>query len=75
MSFIDEIKYSLKGRNNFNTLIYLNLIVFGIIIVFKILGFLLGSNFFDIVQWLAVPADIDSLLSRPWTIVTYMFIL
>ncbi|MBN2776592.1 MAG: rhomboid family intramembrane serine protease [Bacteroidales bacterium] len=73
MSFIDEIKYSLKGRNNFNTLIYLNLIVFGIIMVFKILGFLSGSDFFDIVPWLAVPADIDSLLVRPWTIVTYMF--
>jgi membrane associated rhomboid family serine protease len=73
MSFIDEIKYSLKGRNNFNILIYLNLIVFGIIIVFKILGFLSGADFFDIVPWLAVPADIDSLLSRPWTIITYMF--
>ncbi|MDD4148737.1 MAG: rhomboid family intramembrane serine protease [Bacteroidales bacterium] len=73
MSFIDELKYSLKGRNNFNTLIYINLIVFGVIILTKIISFLFGITNFDLVLLLAVPADIDTLIRKPWTIITYMF--
>ncbi len=44
MSFIDELKYSFKGRNNFNLLIYLNLIIFGIIQIVKIVLFFKGSE-------------------------------
>ena len=73
MSFIDELKYSLKGRNNFNILIYINLIVFGLIITTKIICFLFGITNFDLVLFLAVPADIDTLIRKPWTIITYMF--
>ncbi len=73
MRFIDELKYSLKGRNNFNVLIYINLIVFGLIIVTKVICFLFGITNFDLVQLLAVPADIDTLIKKPWTIITYMF--
>ncbi|MDD2634131.1 MAG: rhomboid family intramembrane serine protease [Bacteroidales bacterium] len=73
MRFIDEVRYSLKGRNNFNTLIYINLIVFGLIVLAKVVCFLFGISNFDLVLLLAVPADIDTLIRKPWTIITYMF--
>jgi membrane associated rhomboid family serine protease len=73
MTIIDEIKYSLKGRNNFNTLIYINLIVFLIVMLSKIVAFFGGFNDFDIINWFAVPANIDDLFRKPWTIITYMF--
>ncbi|PLX08270.1 MAG: rhomboid family intramembrane serine protease [Marinilabiliales bacterium] len=73
MSIIDEIKYSLRGRNNFNTLIYINLGVFLLITLSKIIVFFGGFSGFDIVPYLAVPADPDTLANRPWTVITYMF--
>lgn len=36
MSFLDELKYSFKAKNNFNILIYINLIVFLFIQLFKV---------------------------------------
>lgn len=47
-------------------------------LLINLLGWLLelsgtgGST--DIVQWLALPGDIHLLLSRPWTLLTYMWI-
>jgi len=73
MNLFDEIKYSFKVRNNFNTLIYINLIVFVLIALSKIVAFFGGFSSFDLVSWLAVPADLDTLMRRPWTVITYMF--
>ncbi len=73
MRLFNEIKYSFKVKNNFNTLIYINLIVFVVIAMSKIITFLGGISGFDLVTYLSVPANIDSLLKRPWTVITYMF--
>ncbi len=73
MSFIDEIKYSLKGKNNFNILIYINLIVFAFIQLVKIVLFFTGNENYQYLTWIAIPADTHSLLQHPWTIITYMF--
>lgn len=73
MNLFDEIKYTLKGRNNFNTLIYINLALFILIAISKVIAFFCGFSDFDLVSWFAVPADLDTLLHRPWTIITYMF--
>jgi membrane associated rhomboid family serine protease len=73
MSFIDELKYSFKGRNNFNLLIYLNLIIFAAIQVVKIVLFFKGSENYDFLRWLAVPAGFEQLAKYPWTVISYMF--
>lgn len=73
MSFIDEIKYSLKGKNNFNILIYINLIVFVLIQLAKIILFFTGNETYNFIKWLAVPADPENLIHYPWTVITYMF--
>jgi membrane associated rhomboid family serine protease len=73
MSFIDELKHSFKGNNNFKILIYINLIIFVCIIVVNAVTYLFGYDNFDIVSWLALPANFNVLIRKPWTIVTYMF--
>lgn len=73
MSFIDELKYSFKGRNNFNLLIYLNLIVFVLIQIVKIILFFSNSLSYDFLRWIAVPAGLEQLGKYPWTVITYMF--
>lgn len=73
MSFIDELKYSFKGRNNFNLLIYLNLIIFVLIQIVKIVLFFSNSLSYDFLRWLAVPAGLEQLGKYPWTVITYMF--
>jgi len=73
MSFIDEIKSSFKVRNNFNILIYINLVVFLLIQLSGAVLYISGNEKYEFIKWLAVPADTQSLLHRPWTVITYMF--
>ena len=73
MSFIDEIKYTLKSKDSFKALIYINLIVFVIIMLSNALTFMSGYENFKILSWIAIPANTHTLLYRPWTIITYMF--
>ncbi len=56
-------------------LLYINIAVF---LAVKIAGvflflFAVPESQFSMINWLAVPAGIDQLLTRPWTIITYMF--
>jgi len=73
MSFIDEIKSSFRVRNNFNILIYINLVVFLLIQLSGAVLYISGNEKYEFIKWLAVPADTQSLLHRPWTVITYMF--
>lgn len=76
-SIIDELKNSYKQGSVLIRLIYINLIVFLFIKIFEVFLFLFSVNpesIFNPVLWLAVPADIQTLLIRPWTIITYMFL-
>ena len=77
MTIIDEIKQSFKTGSVLTKLIYVNLAVFVAVKLIQVLLFLFslgGPEGYFIVQWLAVPADISELLTRPWTIFTYMFL-
>jgi len=73
MSFIDEIKSSFKVRNNFNILIYINLVIFLLIQLSGVVLYISGNEKFELIKWLSVPADFHSLLHKPWTVITYMF--
>ena len=54
MSFAQEFKYSWKTKNNFNILIYLNLIVFIGIKLIELIYFIIGENPIKIINWFAV---------------------
>jgi membrane associated rhomboid family serine protease len=73
-SIYDEIKQSFKQGGNLIKLIYINLGVFIALSLFKAILFLFGIEVgFLISRYIAVPAYLPTLTTRPWTIITYMF--
>lgn len=75
MNIIDEIKASFKTGSVLTKLIYVNLAVFVLLQLSIILLRLFGSHqdIYTILSYLAVPADLHILASKPWTLLTYMF--
>ena len=73
MNIWDEIKESFSEGSALTRLIYINL---GVFLVFRILNvfFFLSETPFPFMDWLALPADFGLLASRPWTLITYMFL-
>lgn len=75
MSIADEIKRSFTSGSALIKLIYINLAVFLAVKLIGVVFFLLSiPPNFSLVNWLAVPADVNSLIFKPWTIFTYMFL-
>mgnify|MGYP000974908163 CR=1 FL=1 len=81
----DEIKNSFKNGTAVVRLIYINLAVFLLLKLIYVLFFLLSPSGGDIADksfrfrenvlvWLMLPSDLQTLLYRPWTIVSYMFL-
>jgi len=75
MSIWDEIKNSFKSGTSLTRLLYLNTAIFILIKIVEIIGVLSGKPAMapTVISFLAVPASIDALLSKPWTPLTYMF--
>jgi membrane associated rhomboid family serine protease len=75
MGIAEEIKQSFKHSNAMFKLIYINLAVFLIINIIYVFLFLFGLKSVEVglIKWLAVPAFLPNLATRPWTIFTYMF--
>lgn len=71
-SIIDDIKVSFRSGNMITRLIIINVAVF----VVTALTNAFAPSFYQgtLVHWIAVPGDPISLLFKPWTIVSYMFI-
>ena len=76
MTVVDEIKMSFKKGNSLTRLIYVNLAVFLFIKIVEIFAFLFNSPELNnsVISWLALPADLSQLITRPWTVFTYMFL-
>lgn len=77
MNIWDEIKESFKEGSALTRLIYINLVVFLAVRITHVIFFLSGQgNIFTegVMSWLALPSDLDVLVSRPWTLLTYMFL-
>lgn len=71
-SIIDDIKESFRSGNMITRIIIINLAVF----VFTALTNAFAPVFYQntLVHWIAIPGDPISLLFKPWTIITYMFV-
>lgn len=73
-SIVEEIKESFRNGGTLVRLIYVNLAVFLVFNVLRAILFLGGIDIgFSVSQYIAVPAHLSNLATRPWTIVTYMF--
>lgn len=64
MNIINEIKQAYRGANSVEKIIYINVFLFLITVLF--------SNF--IINWFALPSSLDNFISKPWTIITYAFL-
>lgn len=73
MDIIEDIKSSFKEGSTLTRLIYINLGVFLLVRIIHVFFYLSGSGF-SLLNWLALSDDTDTLLIRPWTIITYMFL-
>ncbi len=70
-----DLKSFFKSRNMLLKLIILNVAVWLVIMVLEVFFDLFNSSFSEnIIQWLAVPASLGKLITRPWTLVSYMFL-
>ncbi len=76
MAIIDEIKASFKSGSTLTRLIYINLSVFVVVNLVEVFYFLLNRHlqYPKFLLLFAVPADLGNLATRPWSIVTYMFL-
>lgn len=82
-SILDNIKHQIKGGGMYIKLILINVLVFGIFGILAGLAVLmkwddllirLPTSFIFIPErWFYFSTDITTLLHRPWTIITYMF--
>ena len=74
MGILDEIKLSFKNGSHLTRLIYINLAVWLIIRIIFVGFRLSGSDGSPLLSWLALPASFDLFITRPWTLITYMFL-
>ena len=64
MNIINDIKQAYIKANIVEKIIYLNVLLFLITV-------LLGTF---VIEWFALPSNLDSFLSKPWTLLSYYFI-
>ena len=76
MGIYDQIRETFRKGSSLIKLIYINVAVFLAIKILQVLAFLFGFSGITtpLLQWLAVPADLGTLITRPWTLFTYMFL-
>lgn len=64
MSFLNDIKNAYYKANVVEKIIYINVFLFLITVLFTTFT----------VQWLALPTNFSSFITKPWTIITYAYI-
>ena len=74
MSFINEIKSRYKSGNIVEKLIYINLAVFIFTLLTTVFQDLYKGEMNFIVEWFSLDDNFSSLLTKPWTVITYGFL-
>jgi membrane associated rhomboid family serine protease len=75
MGIWDDIKLTFRNGSNLTRLIYINIAVFVAFTIVAVIAFLLSNQEISdkALDIFSVPASLDALLIRPWTLITYMF--
>jgi len=75
MGIIDEIKQNFKQGNNLIKLIYINIGVFLLANISLLFISFSNRDLAEQIQnpWFSFPSNLNMLLLKPWTIITYMF--
>ncbi len=67
-------QFFFSNRSVLSQLILINVIVWFSVNLLNVFFYLLVIKNFSVISYFAVPADLKSLLLKPWTIFTYMFL-
>lgn len=74
---IEDIKLKIKSGNPITRLIIINVAVFLIISLLRILLFLTGGSISTFVNFIidniSLPLSLQGIIHKPWTLITYMF--
>jgi membrane associated rhomboid family serine protease len=74
-SILKDLKYAYHTGNIVTRFIFFNVAVFVALTLVRIFGFFYKSNFMaSIIPWISGSSDPETMLYRPWTIITYMFV-
>ncbi|MEA4983594.1 MAG: rhomboid family intramembrane serine protease [Paludibacter sp.] len=71
---MDNLKQTYRQGNAVTRLIYINVAVYLLLHIFIIAMKLFTLNGEFVVTWLALPSDPGTLLYKPWTFISYMFL-
>ena len=76
MSIVDEIKMSYHQGGALTKFIYINVGVFVVIRLLQVFFTFSGGPgaYYPLLEWISVPSNPMSLLMKPWTLITYMFV-
>ena len=78
-SIFEDLKDNIKSADALYRLIYINIGVYLLLLITNSFSKLFTGTNEDMIlsfagQWLAVPSNLDVLVTRPWTLITYMFL-
>lgn len=71
--FISNLKHSFETGSILKKLIFINVGLFLLVRLLGIALMLFNLDSFPFMRYLQLPASLDLLLLRPWTVITYMF--
>lgn len=73
---VDDLRYQYKNGSMMIKLLFINILVYLAVNIIILFLYLFGLPLSDapILNYLALPADVHQIFSRPWTLVTYMFL-
>ena len=74
MSTPNNLKQRFERGNIVEKLIYINILLFVLTLLMSIFQSLYKNDTNWIIQWFSLEADINSLFTKPWTMITYGFL-
>ncbi|WP_405604549.1 rhomboid family intramembrane serine protease [Polaribacter sp. Asnod1-A03] len=74
MSFIENIKSRYKSGNIVEKIIYINIAVFVLMLLLNTFSGLYSGDSSWFLKWFSLDDNYNSLLTKPWTIITYGFL-
>ena len=74
MNFINDIKLRYKSGNIVEKLIYINLAIFLFTLFVSVFKDLYKGQMNWVLEWFSLEDNFSSLLTKPWTIITYGFL-
>ena len=74
MTYLNDLKYKYSGFSIAEKIIFLNIILFVIPYFINTLLFLFNLNFKSYIELFLLSPELNDLIIRPWTIITYSFV-